>query len=141
MSYGKQKFYTGRPRRDLFASEIEGFRDEFLEQVDVNGRDECWLWTGFAVESQDGKHLGPRFRFGSKGNLSCARAMWALDHGVAPAEWNIRPSCGWDLCLNPDHLSHVEIDGETLQVGAREYFFGSIESQSRREQVRRMQYT
>ena len=52
----------------------------------------CWLWLG--------KTHGSRAKFK---NLSAARAMWRMLHGVPPLGY-VYHTCVNPLCVNPTHL-------------------------------------
>lgn len=140
MSYGKTRFYVSGATRDLEFKDVDHSRESFLSQIDIGEPDECWFWMGHARSRKRSLREHPMFNIGERGQVSCRRVMLALDHGIAPAEFAIDTSCGWDLCLNPKHLDVREANGETITLGHKEYFFRSIEESRPREQVRRMQY-
>lgn len=130
MSYGKRKFYMNKKYRDIVASDIRGHEARFRSQVDESGRDDCWFWTGFATQAQDGSEV-PWLTTGNRGKLNCRRVMYAFENGIAPAEYRYHASCGWSLCVNPRHIELEEMKGESfVAANGREYFIAASESET-----------
>ena len=115
---------------DLLESEVLPSREPFLAQVDIGADDECWFWMGYSSVHHQGYGENPLFEIGKRGSVRCQRIMWALDHQIAPANLRYVTTCGWDLCLNPKHLDAVEMDGEFVDIGGRECFIASTESET-----------
>ena len=76
----------------------------FWSKVDVDGEDECWVWTS---------KLGPRdygqvrFRLGGRLKFLVAhRFAYALAHPdqAIPGGMQVKHCCGEKLCMNPRHL-------------------------------------
>lgn len=138
--------YTGKKYRDLFRSEVEGLSDRLWSQVDVNGPDECWFWMGYARSRKGSLRESPEIQLvadlndksARRGSLQVQRVVWALEHGVAPAEWRYETTCGFDLCCNPRHLGTIEMRGEYITQNGKEYFVAVTEDETPGVQLKRM---
>jgi hypothetical protein len=78
------------------------FLDSFWERVDVKGPDECWLWKGAVVKSEE-------MAYGHVGllNLSTTahRVAWELTNAKELPEGSFAcHSCDTPLCCNPAHI-------------------------------------
>lgn len=74
--------------------------ERFWEKVERRGPTECWPWRG-AI----GNSMTPVIYVHPRTTRSARRV--ALDEAGRPPDRSlfVRPTCGVDLCVNPDHLS------------------------------------
>ena len=74
--------------------------DRFWPNVDKQGPDDCWLWTGYLCS----KGYGAMSVDG--GYMSAHRFSYTLHYGVAPpTHMHVMHSCDTPTCVNPAHLS------------------------------------
>jgi hypothetical protein len=71
----------------------------FLNKVQVNGPDECWLWHGSKLRSYGA------FWMADQVLVRAHRAAWIINRGRIPIGTIIMHRCDNRLCVNVNHLS------------------------------------
>jgi len=81
---------------------------KLFESVQVLDDCGCWVWQGQVANSGYGKT-----RVVDENNeikvLSAQKASYIAFVGALPDKYLVKQSCGKRLCINPEHLTLVEV--------------------------------
>ena|SRR5581483_7110375 len=82
--------------------------ERFWAQVDKNGPNGCWLWTGALDRCGYSAFFSRGARIGH-------RVAWQLTNGPIPDGMCLDHLCRVRACVNPDHLQPVSAKENTLR--------------------------
>lgn len=89
--------------------------ERFLNKIQPQGDDGCWLWTG----ALSGGERGGYGYFWIGGTAQPAhRVAWFVFKGELPSDYEIDHTCRVRNCVNPRHLTGVTHQ-ENCQRGAK----------------------
>lgn len=108
----------GRRRNVLRALTHEEWVQRFFEQIDKNGPNGCWLWTGAKYRGGYG-HMGMNGK-----NTKVHRFSYEHFVGPIPAGLIVRHKCDNPCCVNPEHLmtgTHKDNTNDKIARGRFRY--------------------
>lgn len=76
----------------------------FWNNVDIKGKDECWVWKGYAYTHKKYKtDIRGMVIFNGK-TIQTHRISWILTYGYIPKGMSVCHRCDNTICANPNHL-------------------------------------